>query len=133
VGRAVVAEIMVRITEELARASEQPDLKTVTYLPFSPTHRLKIRLWQAMAILSSLLPRASAPPSLPHRPHAHAPAFEEAAPAPGGSAPAREALQARIETLVAGIFRVMRTDERRYSLFGPFSNKFSFVNLQSTC
>ena len=122
VGRAVVDEVMVRITEELARASEQPDLKTVTYLPFSTTHRLKIRLWQAMAILSSLLPRATAPPSLPHRPHLHAPAFEAAAPAPGGSQPALEALQTRIETLVAGIFRVMRTDERRYPLFRPFSN-----------
>jgi hypothetical protein len=132
VGRAVVDEIMVRITEELARASEQPDLKTVTYLPFSPTHRLKIRLWQAMAILSPLLPRASAPPSLPHRPHAHDPAFEAAAPAPGGSAPAPDALQARIETLVAEIFRVLRTDERRYSLCGPFSPSSRWVTLAST-
>ena len=99
VGRAVVDEVMVRIAEELVQASEHPDLKTVTYLPFSATHRIKIRLWQAVAIISALLPPAPAP--APDTPPA------------GGSTPKGDALQARMETLVAAIFRAMREDERK--------------------
>ena len=49
-----VEEAMLRLCEELVELSHGRELQAVNYLPFSLTHRIKIRLWQAYVHLCGI-------------------------------------------------------------------------------
>jgi hypothetical protein len=102
VEREIVDEALVRIVEEMLQMLRREPLDTSVYLPHTLTHRIKNRLWQAIAIITPLLPRRR------QQQQQHG-AEDGGSTGKGG----QEEREERIEAVVGSIFAALRKDERK--------------------